>query len=245
MPVFSFKEMDAEGLKTLETLSVARRLNRWMYDMVVENLVQGSVLEIGSGIGNISQHFLENGWKTALSDLRPAYVAQLTNTFGSHPDLIAARILDLVHPRFEQEYAEWLGRFDNLFALNVVEHIEIDTLALQNALRLLRPGGRLLILVPAWQWLYNDWDRQLGHFRRYTRKTLSAVTKAAGFQVRRTFYFNLAGMAGWLISGSILRRPDIPSGQVKLFNMLTPVFRLVDKLVGNRVGLSVVVVAER
>ncbi len=242
---FTFKEIDPEGLETLQAIADANGFNGWMYERVKALMNPGEVLEIGSGIGNISKFFLAEGWNICLSDLRDNYLGFLAEEFSGEAGLSGIRNLDLVHPEFDTRYADLFARFDNVFALNVIEHIEDDQLALINAAKLLRPGGKLVILVPAFQSLYNGFDRALFHFRRYTRYSLTQVFNIAGLTAIDSSYFNAVGIAGWWFSGVVLRKKTIPPGQMRLFNLLVPVFKWVDKLLSSRLGLSVIAVGVR
>ena len=138
-------------------------------------------------------------------------------------------------------YGDLLEKFDGLFALNVVEHIKDDTLAIANCKKLLRPGGRMLILVPAYQTLYNTFDEALEHYRRYNKKSLKKLFSDNQLQITHSQYFNFAGILGWFLSGNILRKKVIPTGQMKLYNSLVPLFKIADKMLFNQVGLSVIV----
>lgn len=242
---FEYKELDKEGLETLETIAAADNFNQWMYETVASHLTPGSVIEVGSGIGNISKMFLDNGWDMTLSDIRENYCGFLEEHFQGEKHLNDIVKLDLVHPEFDDIYKDYLGQFDNLYALNVIEHIEDDVQALINCKKLLRSGGKIVILVPAYQTLYNKFDENLFHFRRYTRKTMGAAFTKASIPITKKFHFNLMGIAGWFVSGSILKKETIPSGQMDLYNKLVPIFRVLDKAVMNQIGLSVVVVGEK
>ncbi|MEM7655469.1 MAG: class I SAM-dependent methyltransferase [Bacteroidota bacterium] len=245
MRKFAYKELDQEGLETLQTIASADRFNQWMYETVAAELKPGNVLEVGSGIGNISQCFLENGYQLCLSDIRENYCGYLEEHFSKYETLEDIVQLDLVHPEFETEYADYLGSFDNVYALNVIEHIEDDVLALANCQKLLKPEGRLVILVPAYEWLYNQFDKNLFHFRRYTRKTMTEAFRKSGAKVLRSFHFNFIGIAGWFVSGSLMKKDTIPGGQMKLYNTLVPIFRLIDKVIFRLMGLSVIVVGDK
>jgi len=238
---FEFKEVDDEGLETLEAIRRADNLNGWMYESMVP-YTRGRILEIGSGIGNISQFFLKAGADITLSDLRDNYKDALYERFGTKIRII---ILDLVHPDFEQIYSEHLGGFDCVFALNVVEHIKDDALAISNANKLLKPGGNFIVLVPAYSSLYNEFDRQLLHYRRYHLSKLKLLFTQNEFQVIRGFYFNFIGIFGWFLSGKMGNHKTIPKGHVTLYNKLVPLFRWVDMIIGRRMGLSVVAVGRK
>ncbi len=237
---FSFKATDTEGEATLEAIAGAPRFNEWMYQTIAKNL-SGRIMEVGSGIGNISEFFLQDNRRIFLTDIRNNYCEKLQKQLAGHKNLEGVAVVDLVHPDFETAYANLLTSFDSIFALNVVEHIKDDQLAIDNCKKLLRPSGRLLILVPAWQWLYNHFDEALEHYRRYDRQSLSALFSRAGLKVERSQYFNAVGMLGWFVTGRLMKRRVIPGGQMKLYNRLVPIIKIIDRLVMNRVGLSVIV----
>ena len=244
MKEFQFKVEDKEGLNTLETISKADKFNRWMFDTIYPHC-RGKILEIGSGIGNISQFFIEANASISLSDIRENYCTQLKERFSDSPTLDEVLLIDLTNPDFEIRYHEYKKTFDTVFALNVVEHIEDDALALKNCHFLLKDGGTLLILVPAYQNLYCSFDRELGHFRRYTKKTLGKVFKLNNFHIKHSRYFNLMGILGWIFSGKILRKKTIPEGQMGLYNKLVPVFKIIDKIFLQAFGLSVIIVGNK
>lgn len=226
---------DVAGEVTLETISALNDFNRWMYETIRPHC-HGRLLEIGSGIGNLSRCFLDEGHDLVMSDLREPYVRRLRSQFPGREVLS----IDLVHARFSQQYAAHLARFDTVFALNVLEHIADDVKALENARRLTRPGGAVVMLVPAYEALHNRLDSQLGHFRRYRRATLEAAFQRAGLEVMSTRYFNAAATLGWFVTGSVLRKAEIPRAEAGLFEALVPLWRRVDRLLGQRVGLSVI-----
>ena len=237
---FIFKQLDLEGQATLEAIAGAPRFNEWMYD-VTSPYLSGRILEIGSGIGNISEYFLRDGRALMLSDIRENYCQYLDHHFSKKPTCLGVKQIDLVDPDFDTNYVDLLGTFDAAFALNVVEHIADDSLAIANAKKLLRTGGRLLVLVPAYQFLYNEFDRSLEHYRRYTEGSLCRIFKENNLQVVHSQYFNFAAIGGWWLSGSVLRNKTIPNGQMKIYNALVPIFKIVDKIVSHRVGISVIV----
>ncbi len=240
MKDFSYKEYDLEGMETLQTIAGANQFNEWMYQTTSQRL-QGRIIEIGSGIGNISSFYLRDQRQLQLSDIRSNYCAFLRDHFGDAPSVLGIAQIDLVHPDFDREYRDLIGTFDGLFALNVVEHIKDDRLAIANAKKLLCSGGRMVILVPAYQFLYNTFDEALEHYRRYNKKQLQGLFLDNDLQIEHSRYFNLAGIAGWFVSGNILRKKLIPSGQMQLYNRLVPLFKLADRLTFRQMGLSVIV----
>lgn len=241
---FTFKPVDLEGLETLNVVAAADNFNRWMYETILP-YCSGDILEIGSGTGNISEFFLKDGHRICLSDIRENYCQLLHQKFKDDPNLIDIVQMDLVHPEFEKVYSKFIGTFNSVFALNVVEHIEDDALAIANCRKLLKDGGTLIILVPAYQWLYNNFDKELYHYRRYARKSLSSLLEKNNFKIIRAMSFNAFGILGWFVSGSVMRKKIIPSGQMKIYNKLVPAFRFFDHLLFKRIGLSVIAVGKK
>jgi glycosyltransferase involved in cell wall biosynthesis len=224
------------GTMTLRVMRKADRYNRWIYETVRPWLGR-DLLEIGSGIGNMTRHFLRHGQVTA-SDVSPRYVEELRRTFSGTPN-VEVRDLDISkdsYPRTEIH--------DTIVCLNVLEHIEDDVAALRNMRKLLRPGGRAVIFVPANPRLYCEIDRGVGHYRRYVKEELARRMAVAGFRLLHARYHNPVGAVGWWVSGRALGRKTLTSGGVRGFDALMPLLRLQDR-VDTRFSLSVLAVGER
>lgn len=114
-----------------------------------------------------------------------------------------------------------------------------------NCQKLLKKGGQLIILAPAFQSLYNDFDQELGHYRRYTRIKLENLFLTCNFQIIKSQYFNAAGIAGWFVSGRLQHHKIIPTGQLRLFDRLVFFFKVFDYLIINSFGLSVITVGKK
>jgi SAM-dependent methyltransferase len=240
---FAYKEIKQEGLETLESVANADKFNQWMYQ-TIQPFCQGRILEIGSGIGNISQFFLEDKADLTVSDIRTNYCQILHSKFSHFPNLNEVIQLNLVEDDFDTKYIDLFGTFDTIFALNVIEHIKEDTRAIQNCRKLLKPGGTLIILVPAYQWLYNNFDENLEHYRRYTAKTLYQ-SSGNSWKLVKQQYFNALGMAGWIVSGKLMKNAIIPSSQMKFYNVIVPIAKLLDLVLMRQTGLSVIQVLNK
>ena len=230
---------DPAGYKTLEVFSRAPALNKWLYERI-SDFIRGQILEVGSGIGNISGILLEHHQKVTLSDFRPEYCQILEQKFGLHPHLQSIRNLDLSLTDFKIQYAQLLEKFDTVIALNVMEHLPDDFTALINAASMLRGQGKLVILVPAFPGLYNILDRELGHYRRYTKSGLIKLITSAGLQYTGSSYFNATAIPGWWFSGSLQKDKIITPGKLYLYNRFVPLFRLLDKLISPFAGISLI-----
>lgn len=228
---------DQVGAGTLERLAAAPRFNRWMYDRLAR-WIGDAVIEVGAGIGNLSQ-FLVTRPRVVLTDTEAAYRAHLERRFRDRPNV---RVGTLTLPEIPADLRA--APFDSVVCLNVLEHIDRDREALGGMRDLLRPGGAVVLLVPALPALYGTLDRALGHHRRYTPGGLRRLCDEAGLALRHLEYFNLAGMPGWWLVGRVLRRTMIPAGSLRLYDALVPLFRL-ERYLPWRVGQSLIAIGVR
>jgi len=212
------------------------RYNRWMFDRL-RRWIGRRVLEIGSGIGNLST-FLVDREQLVLTDTREEYLSRLRQRFAGRTNIAVAR---LYLPNDDSAVAR--QRFDTIICLNVLEHVDDDLSSLVAIRRLLAPAGRLVLLVPALPALYGTIDRALGHHRRYTRAGLADLLRATGYTLAHIEYFNLAGIPGWWWAGRVLRRDTIPGGSLKLYDTLVPLFRL-ERFIPWRLGQSLIAIGE-
>lgn len=240
MEDFTFKEHDEEGLHTLEAISNAKNFNFWMFGHVYPHM-KGRILEVGSGIGNISEFFIHEKANITLSDIRENYCGALSRKFATQTVLQ----MDLVDPEFEVKYAAIASTYDGIFALNVVEHIGDHETALKNIRFLLKPGGKVLILVPAWPVLYNKIDSGLFHFRRYTKSSLNKVLTGAGFIIEKTWMFNALGIPAWITGGLLFREKELKKGHMNAYDKLIPLARFIDAITFRQLGLSVISVGRK
>jgi SAM-dependent methyltransferase len=118
--------------------------------------------------------------------------------------------------------------FDTVVCLNVIEHIKDDVNALRNIQTILDEGGRAIVLVPNGPEFYGTLDEVLGHYRRYTPEQLVGIAQEAGFDVERVLKFNRPGVVAWWLNGRVLRRKTFGLAQIRLLNLLTPIFRVLD-----------------
>ncbi|RME30777.1 MAG: class I SAM-dependent methyltransferase, partial [Candidatus Zixiibacteriota bacterium] len=135
------------------------------------------ILDIGGGGGFVSTAFLAAGYTPIL--VEPGLAAVLHAKSRGIEHLICATMQDIAIP---DDSVAAAGAFD------VIEHIEDDFGVLRDIHRFLRPGGRLYLTVPAFQWLWSDEDLLAGHFRRYTVDGLGQKLQDAGFDVTYISY---------------------------------------------------------
>jgi glycosyltransferase involved in cell wall biosynthesis len=212
-----------DGYAILVAVRNARAFNRWMYRQIAP-YVGRSVLEAGCGIGNLTELLLDCD-RLVVSDFDPFYIEMIHRRFG-HLENFRALVLDLTRGA---DYANLESEsLDTIICLNVLEHIGADAEVLEHFHRLLQPEGHLILLVPQHGWLYTSLDTTLGHVRRYSEAELRAKLTDAGFEVVHQQDFNRLGALGWFVSGRLLRRKHLSAGQMRLFNQVLPLARLIE-----------------
>src|SRR6266852_1500283 len=212
-----------EGAETLHALSGAPRFNRWMAD-TIRPYVGERVLEIGAGIGNLTRALIPRRKRYVATDIDPEHLARLTTRFQHRPNLLI-RYCDLSRPN---DFADLGASMDSVVCLNVLEHVEDDMQGLRNIHSVLKPGGRAIILVPHGQEIFGTLDVALGHYGRYGHAELKGKMEQVGFRVERILDFNRISRPPWYVSGRILKRTTLGSGQMKLFDRFVWLWRMLD-----------------
>jgi SAM-dependent methyltransferase len=220
----------ADDAYSLDRMADADRYNAWLLERARPYL-GGRVLEIGAGIGTFTRA-LGDGREVVAVEPDPALVSVLRT---AAPDArVVEGEIDAAPP----------GPYDSIVCFNVLEHIADDAGALAAFRERLRPGGHLLLLVPAHPFLYGTLDRAFAHERRYAKRPLRTLLRNSGFDVVALRRVNPVGALGWLVSSRLLKRSEIPGGPLRVYDRLVPVLRLLDR-VELPLGLSLWAVARR
>jgi len=221
----------------LEVMSEAENYRNWMYRQISPFIGQ-RILEVGAGIGNFTSLLLDREMVLPVDKYLPC-VEHLQERLGHHLR-VQPRQVDIADP-VDQVLKDY--RFDTVICMNVLEHIADDLSALSNMRTVLVPGGKLILLVPAFQFLYGTVDRSLEHYRRYTKRELLPKMLRTGFQVEKAFYMNFIGMAGWFVNNRLLKWREESASQIGLFDrFVAPWAERIEKLVPPPIGLSLIAV---
>lgn len=212
---------------------------------LIASLVEGeSVLDIGCGAGVLLSQLAAHGKRVV----------------GMEPNAEIIKLAARLHPELEIHHGlggdiERLDRqFETVTIIDVLEHIEDDRRQLNQIYNVLQPGGQLVVLVPAFQFLYGRRDASNGHFRRYSRSELVEKLNTAGFLVRSSRYWNALGIAPYWISERLLQRElnlnlrrDQPKGFLKrmLARGLYTWFEQIENRISFGCGLSLICIAQK
>lgn len=230
---------DTVGEHTLNVMEKAQDYNKWLTSLMRPFIGQ-NILEAGAGIGNFSK-VLEKYGKLVAIDYNLDYVKKLKmHKFDAgFGDIEKGKFF------FKNLPAQAGKKFDTIINLNVLEHIKDDQAVLNNFYDLLEEKGRVILLTPAHQIAFSDIDKNLGHYRRYSKEELESKFLKAGFTIKYSRYLNPLGLLGWFVSGKILRKKQLETGQLSVFNFISKPFLFLEKFMNAPLGLSVFIVAEK
>jgi len=223
-------------------LDLFAEVHNWKsyWSQQIRPYLRGDILEVGAGIGSNAE-FLDPRCPghTVCLEPDPLLTAQLS-----------ARIAGINSGRTSEAVCGTLqtlkGRqFDSIVYIDVLEHIERDHEELNMAAAMLRPGGRVIVLSPAHQFLYTPFDAAIGHFRRYSRKTLRAVSPP-GLRLETLRYIDSVGMLASSANRLFLQQSMPTRSQLQVWDKwMIPVSTVLDSLIFHSVGKSVLGVWQR
>jgi SAM-dependent methyltransferase len=220
--------------EVLEDLSDAVNYRRWL-SALVQPYLGDNPLEIGSGLGNYAQEWLPHLPRLTVSEADDDRLVRSKAAFAES-EKVQVRHIHL--PAVES------ADYSAVIALNVLEHIQEDVAALASAATLVKPGGFIVLVVPAFESAMSAFDRRVGHFRRYTMRSLAAALSGAGLQIEELRYINPIGLIAWYVLCRGMGK--FPSNGLPLRaydRLLVPILRLAERRMRPPFGQSVFAVA--
>lgn len=225
---------------SLDTIEHLYEYNHWIFNQL-RAFVSGATLEVGCGTGNITQFLATRASRVVGIEPVNSFSQRFRDRLShmAHVTCVEGYLQDLPKPAADAD------RFDSVVSCNVLEHIEDDVAAVRDMSDQLRVGGRVILFVPAGPLAFGKLDRELGHFRRYTRRGLRRTMEAAGLEWEHGHYSNLIGLAGWWFNSVLLRRKLVPARQAVAFDKLVPLLSAIERMLPLPCGQSVLGVARK
>jgi 2-polyprenyl-3-methyl-5-hydroxy-6-metoxy-1,4-benzoquinol methylase len=229
---------DRYAADDLETMQGAKRYAHHLFELF-RPYVGRRVLEVGCGIGTMSERLARTADIVVGIEPNPSCAVQVREHMrGESRFQLRECLIEDCDPL---ELAS--HRFDTVFCVNVLEHIEDDGAALATFERVVQPGGHVLVWVPAVPAAYGPLDAELGHHRRYTKASLGRAFTRAGLEIVSLRYTNPIGLIGWMYNAHVGKSTTHSPLQIKLFETLVAPWALpLDRLIPPPLGLSLVAV---
>jgi SAM-dependent methyltransferase len=221
---------------TLQHVGEIESYNNWVFSSIRDH-IQGRVLEVGSGIGTYSTHLRPLASELTCIDMIPEYIHRVETLFhGDHAvHTMLAKLGNDLHFR--------PASFDTIVCLNVLEHIKEEGEALSYFRDWLAPGGKLVLQVPAHEWLFGSMDEALEHQRRYTRASAKKALLENGFElVLPPKYLYMAAAPGWWWVGKVRKSQVVPEATIRFANAVVSISRGIEAIIPAPFGLTLIAV---
>jgi SAM-dependent methyltransferase len=217
--------------QALESLERAVNYSCWLADLL-DPWLGTDVVEIGAGNGSMSRHWLRPGRRVTITEPDAQRVALLARRFGTTSGV---RVERRSLPSLDT------ASYTSAVAVNVIEHLRDDGDAVRSMARLVRPGGYVALLVPAFPLAMSRFDREIGHYRRYRTRGVRALLVAAGLVPVQVEYVNSLGLVGWTVVVKGLRRSPSDGALLTLFDRhVVPTLRRIEHRHPPPFGQSVI-----
>lgn len=201
--------------------------------------ISGKVLEVGAGMGGTTPYLLNDkvvAWTCLEPDASLSSEVEGKISTGELPSkcvVITGTLEDVK------------AKFNTIIYIDVIEHIEDDKAELQRAYNALLPGGTLIVLVPAFDMMYSEFDKAIGHYRRYAKPRLKTAAPKE-LQLKQMFYLDSVGLAASLVNKLMLKQSYPTPKQIRLWdNLLVPISKISDKVLFHSFGKSLIGVWQR
>jgi hypothetical protein len=222
--------------EVLEGLAMAKNHRKWFVAFATPYLGDEPI-EVSAGLGDYAAEWLVHAPRMTLTEADPGRLVALKERFAGNPGVT---VRELLLP------SEETARHSAVVSYNVLEHIRDDIGALRTMRSLVRPGGHVIIVVPAFPFAMSPADIATGHVRRYTRRTMRAAMTQAGLEIDTLRYANSLGLIGYYVSTSLLRQTPGPGPMVKFYDsVVAPATRLIERVVRPPFGQSVLAIGRR
>ena len=225
--------------RDLEALSNTPNYYEWILKCFRPHL-KGSVVEFGAGIGTVSKLLLPHVETLDLYEPSQNLLANLQGNFKSDERVnVSGDMLEEALKKNQKKY-------DAVVMVNVLEHIKDDDKALIGLHSLLKPGGKLLLYVPAMPFLFSEFDHGLGHFRRYTRKTFQQKMLDANFTIRHIRYMDVLGIMPWYLVYTLGKKMTTDPQAAKIYDSIgVPFTKFFERFISFPFGKNLISVAEK
>jgi SAM-dependent methyltransferase len=230
----------------LEALADIPNYQQWIVDSFLP-CVRGRVLEVGAGIGTMARRYAHAADEAVLLEPARNLIPKLRENMCAFANVRpVAALLDDVAGAGHAGCDFSPGSFDVAVLINVLEHIEDDARTLRLLHMLLRPGGTLVVFVPALGWLYGSLDRLVDHKRRYSSDSLRTVVRGAGFEIETHKYFDVLGIAPWFVAGRVVRQQSFNAGAAGLYDRFAvPVGAFLEGIVEPPIGKNLLSISHK
>lgn len=231
--------MKSAVYNTLKTISASEKYNSWVYSHL-KDYIHGTALDVGSGLGDIAQFYDTPSVKKIITIDHIDEMVDYQNNRFAHNKKYQPLKVDISSNQIE--FCLPASSMDTITCVNTLEHIKDDIKALKNMHKLLKKTGRLVLLVPALPQIYGSLDSLVGHYRRYTKKSLHKTIRQTPFKITKQYYTNFFGIFTWFLAGRIFKQKSFDPRACQKLDKIVPILKALETKIKPPLGQSIVAI---
>ncbi len=226
------KQIQYDGFE-LEHFDAASNFRKYQISLI-KNYLNGSLLEVGAGKGGLASN----------------YINLLNDITLIEPD---KKLYNFLKKKFKKKrifiqnksIKKLKKKYDVIIYFDVLEHIKKDFQEIEIASKKMKKDGYLIFSVPAFQTFYSDFDKSVGHYKRYNKNDFLKFSKKNNLQIKKLVYYDSIGFLFLLLNKIFSLKHSNLKSKVFLWNLLIPISRILDILLFNSIGKSLLCVFEK
>ena len=212
----------------LEFFDAAKNWRKYQFKSILK-YINSSVLEIGPGTGHNVQYYKNRASQITLLETNKNLANLLKSKFDEDEKIIVLNTDIHIQEK----------TFDTIMYMDVLEHIEDDKKEVNKALKHLNSGGNLIFFVPAYQFLYSDFDKSIGHIKRYNKQFFLSFKENENISIVELKYFDSIGFFFAVLNKLFNKNKKESIGLgVKIWDKLMFLSRIMDLIFLNKFGKS-------
>jgi putative flippase GtrA len=224
----------------LELFSNAKNWKKYWINNIKRD-IGTSVLEVGAGIGSNIKLFNFQKYNKWIS-LEPDgnNYNNIEKNIIEHLDANEYKVIIGTSVNIDEKY-----QFDTILYIDVLEHIKEDKNELINIQKYLKENGKIIIISPAFNFLYSNFDKNIGHYRRYDKKSLIKIVPE-DMKITKLYYLDSIGLLASLGNKLILNSSQPTMSQIKFWdNFLVKGSIIIDKLLRYNIGKTIICIIQK
>ena len=221
--------------KELEIFDKAHFWRNYTY-LLVKKFIGKKILEVGAGIGSFTKIYIKEKTDITLSEIDSFNYETLKKNFNSQKNV-------KVENKLIQQFDE---TFDTIFYISVLEHIENDTKEITDAIEKLEDKGHLIICVPAHNYMYSNFDKEIGHFRRYEMNFFDTLN-LKNVNIKKKFFIDSFGHLLYFLNKLLFSKETYPS-KLKVFiwdKIFIPITYIIDFFSFYKFGKNIICIIQK
>jgi len=217
----------------LDTFDAAKKFRNYQI-YYLKSYIKDPFLEVGAGQGGLTNLYKKFTKDITLIEPDKKLFQLLRKKFRKKNIKIKNQTIDKIKFKYQ-----------TIIYFDVLEHIKSDLKEVKIASKKLKKNGNLIFNVPAHQLFYNEFDKAVGHFKRYNKKDFKNIEKKTDLKIEKLIYYDSIGLLFLILNKIFKLKETNLKNKIYFWNMLIPLSKIIDKLTFNKFGKSLLCVFKK